>query len=89
MPETITQFTGVNSIDGVDIYEGDILKYQYLRYRKQIVVVTDVFWQYQGFYLRRNETKLIDSRVLMLSKSKMEVIGNIYDNTELLRTVQQ
>lgn len=84
IPETVGQYIGNKDIDGNDLYEGDFVKYQYLRYRKPIVVVAFIEYKYYGFYLSKNETKLIDSRALMLSHKLFERVGNIHDNPELL-----
>jgi len=81
----IMQFTGLKDKNGTDIYEGDIVKYTYSHYKKQIEVITDVYWNYHGFYMRENQTKLIDARALIVMKKEGEIIGNIYENPELIK----
>lgn len=84
IPESVGEYTGLPDKNNNPIYEGDIVRYTYLRYRKPITVITDVYWYYHGFYIRNNQTKLIDSRALMVIKREGEVIGNIFQNKELL-----
>lgn len=79
------QFTGILDNKKNEIYERDIVKYQYTYYKKPIEVITDVYWNYHGFYIRENRTKLIDSRALMAIKRDGEIIGNIYETPELLK----
>jgi uncharacterized phage protein (TIGR01671 family) len=83
IPETLGQYIGKNDIQGSEIYEGDFIEYQYVKYLKPIVIVTDVIWDYNGFYIRNNQTRLIDARALDLSRI-YKVVGNIHDNKELL-----
>lgn len=82
----IMQFTGLKDKNGNDIYEGDIVKYTYTHYRKTIEVITDVYWNYHGFYIRNNQSKLIDSRALMAIKKDGEVIGNLYETPSLIKS---
>lgn len=92
IPDTVGQFTGLHDKNGKEIYEGDIL---------HVIAETDDTHDYitqvstNGFY----EVDLVgceyDLTILAwLSASydeccTIEVIGNIYDNPELLKGDQQ
>ena len=74
----IMQYTGLKDKNGVEIYEGDILSHQLQGKRKVIYPLSNTF---AGFGLVDESGKkntLNDSNVLY------EVIGNIYENPELL-----
>lgn len=72
----LQQYTGIKDINGNEIYEGDILKYKTLKGREKIITV---WWDYEiaGFNF--------GNRNLAFIKNTMEVIGNIYENPELLK----
>lgn len=80
----LMQFTGLKDKNGKEIYDGDIVKYVYKYYGKEITVVTEVIFNVCGFELKVNKTKFIDSRALILIRRIGEVIGNIYEHPELL-----
>ena len=79
----LMQFTGLQDKNGVDIYEGDILIYQHMFVDKKSV--SEVIWneKYSGFasYVEDDERRYILEKEL---KNQFEVIGNIYENPELL-----
>ncbi len=79
----LMQFTGLQDKKGVDIYEGDILKYKYMFQDK--MSTSEVVWndERNGFYLyseREEQFFVLETEL----KKQFEVIGNIYENSELL-----
>ena len=76
VPETVGQYTGLTDKNGVKIFEGDILS---ASKRNGVVVWHDDCGGYcvkHGFNGR--------SIILVMNDFDVEVIGNIYDNPELL-----
>lgn len=79
-PETIGQFSGLYDCDGAEIYEGDILKW----ITGKMYVVK--FWRGM-FYASVEECNdgFLGGFPLHALNEYCEIIGNIYDNTELLK----
>lgn len=77
---TIMQFTGLLDKNGKEIYEGDIC----LDFRLDENVV---FWGDGGFYVRNYHAEGI--RAVDWLDDKSEVIGNVYENPELLKGVEK
>lgn len=78
--DTVGQFTGLHDKNGKEIYEGDIVKYRDSRGQHIEKVIFDKGCFYAGMHWgssTRVAPKLINTRI-------SEVIGNIYDNSELL-----
>lgn len=77
-PETIGQYTGLHDKNGKEIYEGDIVK---IKYRDEDI--GKVIYEHNGFSIDVTNMNKNYGRVSFVNNF-IEVIGNIYDNPELL-----
>ena len=92
IPETVGQFTGLTDKNGVEIYETDIIRKQNYRngeFIEDYIVVFD----FGSFCLKTIRDNEIHPKGTLISFGNFEqngnlrkeyVIGNIYDNPELL-----
>ena len=80
----LMQYTGLKDKNGVDIYEGDILRHPDFDYNENSIEVVKFNYgcfspfdsDSVGYQLASNEQKFC---------SELEVIGNIHENPELLQ----
>jgi uncharacterized phage protein (TIGR01671 family) len=82
-PETVGQYTGLKDRNGKEIYEGDIIRENYCGDIWEWVVKFSE--TYGGFYIHHlptNETFYFDDMLGVFENG--EVIGNIYENPELV-----
>lgn len=76
----IMQYTGLKDKNGKEIYEGDIIKYSHKAVGEIKRVVSYKYGMY-GIEGKMKETHIPFANIL---QSEYEVIGNIYENPELL-----
>ena len=77
IPETIGQYTGLKDKNGKKIFEGDIVKAFYF----ETEVIGKIEFIYGTFAL--TNSAISDNQLFIFEK--LEVIGNIWDNPELLK----
>ena len=75
-PETLGEFTGLYDSHGTEIYEGDIVKTDY---HVEKVVYEEGEWR---LYISNNSYCILSNHIG--NGYYIKVIGNIYDNPELL-----
>ena len=95
IPETVGQYTGLTDKNGVKIFEGDIVKgIAYSVTKTGVIVWID---EISGFGVRyaqnlvawENSSILRCAAIGKTDEFAAEVIGNIYDNPELLNAAAQ
>lgn len=76
----LMQYTGLKDKDGKEIYEGDILFFRDEN-MKYIVV-----WQDAAFIIKSIEIRKYSEKMCWLDDTEIccEIVGNIYENPELL-----
>ena len=78
--ETVGQYVGLKDKNGTEIYEGDIIKYSHKAVGE---IKREVRYKYgmYGIEGRHEGTQIPFANIL---GSEREVVGNIYENPELL-----
>ena len=84
--DTVNEWTGLKDKNGVEIFEGDIMDFSYLKKEEDEPTCGVVRYEEGGFFLT-NIRKIFSECIISWQREawhEYEVIGNIYENKELL-----
>ena len=84
VPETLSRCTGMRDKNGKLIFEGDVLSCQNGLYPACSVI----FNEFCAAFQLLKSSGYSDFFLCSINHSKMEIIGNIHDNPELIAEVQ-
>lgn len=82
--KTLGEYTGLKDQNGKEIYEGDVVAMQFQRACKRKKAVIKYIDKYAGFVLTETLKEKENTSLGDYQMENVEVIGNIYDNPELL-----
>lgn len=91
--DTVGQYTGLTDKNGVKIFEGDIVR-EHLKgleeaFNRVCLDYGKVFWHQKTSRFLRTATIFFDVCPEMTEFREHEVVGNIYDNPELLERTRE
>ncbi len=78
-----SQLTGLHDKNGKDIYEGDVIRFK-VDFPGIVFDNGLVRWSSKGYWTAQKETDLEQLLYDEITELQGEVIGNIYENPELL-----
>lgn len=84
LEDTVGQYTGLDDKNGKKIYEGDIVKFRFKTDREEypdLIGYIEYQTTFTAFRIMSNKGSF---KIDVLDLKFIEVIGNIYDNPELL-----
>jgi uncharacterized phage protein (TIGR01671 family) len=77
---TVGQYIGLSDANGEMIYEGDIIE-SVSGYRHLVMYDADT----ASFKATRGEVQMCDITITWIAKFELKIIGNMFDNPELLK----
>lgn len=77
----VMQYTGLKDINGKEIYEGDIDSYGYIV--THVGDVKECLGMNCGWYLQRDDFESWCQ--IVCREDEIEIVGNIYENSELIK----
>lgn len=83
-PDTLCQYTGLTDKNGNKIWENDIVKHYNNPSEPKQFVKGVIYWNEENVRFERSDDSYAHAKYSVFSDSVYEVIGNIFDNPELL-----
>lgn len=86
-PETLGQTTGLKDKNGKEIFEGDVVRQVRTQPTTENEIIIGVVTMIEGAWLIMNDCEQLASK-LWSETDENEIIGNIYENPELLEVAE-
>ena len=83
-PETVCQYTGLTDKNGRKIFEGDIIKHYNDGLNPMKFNIVVIKWSEEGCVYVQQSSLGMEYRIFSRYRECYEVIGNIFDNPELI-----
>ena len=85
----LMQSTGLKDKNGVEIFEGDVVVHEEGEYSYKGVVLKDKYYFYIEGVNINDSFSFDDISNTLIGEADLEVIGNIYENPELLEQANE
>jgi uncharacterized phage protein (TIGR01671 family) len=88
-PKTVGQSTGLKDKNGVEVFQGDVVVHEEGEYSYKGVVLKDKYYFYIEGVNINDSFSFDDISNTLIGEADLEVIGNIFENPELLEQANE
>lgn len=82
--DTLGEYTGLKDKNNFEIFEGDIVRFTQKNLDPKWYHPQEVFWNYDRWGMKNNLNKIYSAFIEKHTERRIKIIGNIYENPELL-----
>lgn len=87
--QTLMQSTGLKDKNGVEVFQGDVVIHEEGEYSYKGIVLKDKYYFYIEGVNINDSFSFDDISNTLIGEADLEVIGNIYENPELLEQADE
>lgn len=87
--QTLMQSTGLKDKNGVEVFQGDVVVHEEGEYSYKGIVLKDKYYFYIEGLNINDSFSFDDISNTLIGEADLEVIGNVYENPELLEQANE